>query len=58
MIDALYFASTGAKPLDEVAASQLANRWILFDWIREALIAIGFIASVRAISTKSQAYGA
>ena len=58
MIEALYFASTGAKPLGEVAATQLANQWILFDWIREALIAIGFVASVRAISTQSQAYGA
>ena len=58
MIDALYFASTGAKPLDEVAATRLANQWILFDWIREVLIAIGFVASVRAINTQSKAYGA
>jgi hypothetical protein len=29
---------------------QMARRWVIYDWFRVAMIAVGFISSVRAIS--------
>jgi len=58
MIRELYGASTGSKPLTEIAARSLAHRWILFDWGRTMLSAAGFVCSVRAISTTHRAYAA
>ncbi len=56
MIRELYGASTGSKPLTEVAARSLAGRWVLYDWGRAALSAAGFVCSIRAISTTHRAY--
>jgi hypothetical protein len=58
MIRDLYGASTGSRPLTEAAARGLAAQWIVYDWIREALIAVGFVCGVRAISTIDRAYAA
>ena len=56
MIRDLYWASTGKQPLDSQASAALAHRWILFDWIRTALIAVGFVASLLAMTRNADAY--
>ena len=56
MIRDLYGASTGARPLTEAAAKSLAAQWIVYDWIRTAFIAVGFVCAIRAISTLDRAY--
>ena len=50
MIRDLYWASTGKQPLESQAAAALAHQWIFYDWIRTALIAVGFVASLLAVS--------
>lgn len=50
MIHQLYGTATGKIVASEAESIQLARRWIIWDWFRVTLIAIGFIASVRAIS--------
>jgi hypothetical protein len=44
-------ANTGKQPLGPEAATALAGKWILYDWLRTALIAVGFVASIKAISS-------
>ena len=56
MIRDLYWASTGKQPLDSQAAAALAHQWIFYDWIRTALIAVGFVASLLAMSRNADAY--
>jgi len=56
MIRDLYWASTGKQPLNSEAAAALAHQWIFFDWIRTALIAVGFVASLLAMSRNADAY--
>ena len=56
MIRDLYWASTDKQPLDSQAAAALAHQWIFYDWIRTALIAVGFVASLLAVSRNADAY--
>jgi hypothetical protein len=56
MIRDLYWASTGKQPLDSQAAAALTHQWIFYDWIRTALIAVGFVASLLAVSRNADAY--
>jgi hypothetical protein len=56
MIRDLYWASTGKQPLDSQAATAPAHQWIFYDWIRTALIAVGFVASLLAMSRNADAY--
>ena len=58
MIRDLYAASTGSRPLAEAAAQSLSTQWIVYDWVRTAFIAVGFLCAVRAISTIHRAHGA
>ncbi len=58
IIRALYGASTGSTPLSESEAINLANKWIVYDCGRAALAAIGFISSIKAISTTPRSNGA
>jgi hypothetical protein len=50
MIHQLYGTATGKIVASDAESIRLAQRWITWDWFRVALIAVGFIASVRAIS--------
>ena len=50
MIRELYGAYTGKMPKTTPEIITLLHRWIVWDWFRTALIAVGFIASIRAIS--------
>lgn len=50
MIRELYGSATSKISHTDAELVQLAHRWIVWDWFRVALIAVGFIASVRAIS--------
>ena len=51
MIRGLYGAGTGLRPLPDLAVHSLVHRWIVLDWLRTFFIAIGFLFSIRAIST-------
>jgi hypothetical protein len=50
MIHQLYGTATGKIVASDIESIRLARRWIIWDWFRVALIAVGFVASVRAIS--------
>ena len=50
MIDELYFSGTGKLVRTNAELIQLVHRWMVWDSFRLILIAIGFLASVRAIS--------
>jgi hypothetical protein len=50
MIHELYGAATGKIVRSEGELTHLVRRWIIADWLRSATIAVGFIASIRAIS--------
>jgi len=50
MIHELYGAATGKMVRSDAELIALARRWIICDWFRVGLIAVGFLASVRAIS--------
>jgi hypothetical protein len=54
MIGQLYNTATGKISATSEEFVQLARRWLMWDWIRVALIAGGFVASVRAMSRRSQ----
>jgi len=58
MIGDLYFAGTGSRPLEASAAQSLVNRWLVLDWLRTALIAVGFVSAVHAASSRHRAFGA
>ncbi len=50
MIHELYGSAQSRIRHTDAELGKLAHRWIVWDWFRLALIAVGFIASVRAIS--------
>src|SRR5712664_2293285 len=50
MIHDLYGAATGKIVRSDAELIALARRWIICDWFRVGLIAVGFLGSVRAIS--------
>ena len=50
MIHQLYGTAIGRVTATDVESVQLAHRWLVWDSFRLAVIAIGFIASVRAMS--------
>jgi hypothetical protein len=50
MIHQLYGTATGKIIATDAESIQLARRWLIWDWFRVALIALGFIAFVRALS--------
>ena len=50
MIRELYGTATGKIVRSDAEAIQLAHCWIIWDWWRVAMIAVGFVSSVRAIS--------
>ena len=50
MIHQLYGIATGKIVASDAEAVNLARRWIICDWFRVGLIAVGFISSVQAIS--------
>lgn len=51
MIRELYGIRIGRTTATDAEAVRLAQRWIVWDWFRIALIGVGFIASVRALSS-------
>ena len=57
MIRELYGSSIGRISRTDAELVRLAHRWIVWDWFRVSLIAIGFLASVRAISLPATANG-
>ena len=58
MIRDLYHAGTGSRPLEASAAQSLVNRWLVLDWLRTALIAVGFVSAIQAVSSRHRAFGA
>lgn len=50
MINQQYGIATGKIVATSAEAIRLTNKWIAWDWFRVALIAVGFIASVNALS--------
>jgi hypothetical protein len=50
MIHQLYGTATGKIVATDAESIQLARRWLIWDWFRVGLIALGFIAFVRALS--------
>jgi len=58
MIRGLYYAGTGAQPLEPSAAQSLVNRWLVLDWMRTALIAVGLGCSIQAVGSSHRAHGA
>jgi hypothetical protein len=57
MISELYGSAKSRISHTDAELVQLAHRWIVWDWFRVSLIAIGFVASVRAISLPVTANG-
>ncbi|MFL6514035.1 MAG: anthrone oxygenase family protein [Chthoniobacterales bacterium] len=49
MIRELYRSSIGKTSHTDAELVQLVRRWMIWDWFRASLIAVGFLASVRAI---------
>jgi hypothetical protein len=50
MIRKLYGAGSGKIGRSDAELIGLVRRWMIWDWLRVALIATGFVSSVRAIS--------
>lgn len=50
MIHELYGAGSGKIARSDAELILLVRRWMIWDWLRVALIATGFVSSVRAIS--------
>ena len=57
MIRELYGSARGRISHTDAELVQLARRWIVWDWFRVSLIAIGFVASIRAIGLPVTANG-
>jgi hypothetical protein len=57
MIRELYGSAKGRISHTDAELVQLAHRWIKWDWFRVSLIAIGFVASIRAISLSTTVNG-
>jgi hypothetical protein len=52
LIAELYAAGTGARLLSPAEADALVTRWLVLDWLRAALIAVGFVCAVQALSVR------
>jgi hypothetical protein len=50
MIRELYGAGTGKIVRSDAELKLLVRRWMIWDWLRVAVIAVGFVSVVRAIS--------
>ena len=50
MLQQLFDTARGRVPTTEAESVRLAHRWLWWDWLRMGLIAVGFLASVRAFS--------
>lgn len=50
MIRELYRSSIGKISHTDAELVQLVRRWIAWDWFRASLIAVGFVASIRALT--------
>lgn len=50
MINELYGTATGRLTRSDAEAVALVRRWVVWDWWRIALIAVGFASSVHALS--------
>jgi ABC-type arginine transport system permease subunit len=50
----LYYGATGKISTSGAELAQLARRWVICDWMRVGVIAVGFISSVRAISMSAR----
>ncbi len=46
----LYLAASHSIVRSDAQLIQLTRRWVSLDWLRVAMIAVGFVSSVRAIS--------
>ena len=57
MIRELYGSAIGRISHTDAELVRLVHRWIVWDWLRVSLIAIGFLASLRAISLPAMANG-
>jgi hypothetical protein len=51
MINEIYGIAHGKIVRSDLEVTELVHRWIIADWLRVAVIAVGFVSSVRAIST-------
>jgi len=50
MIHELYGVASGKIVSTDAEVMRLVRRWFIWDWVRVAMIAVGFVSSVRAIS--------
>ena len=50
MIRELYGAGSGKIMKSDAELILLVRRWMIWDWLRVAIIAVGFVSSVRALS--------
>jgi len=50
MIRELYGAGSGKIARSDPELIALVRRWMIWDWLRVAVIAVGFVSLVRAIS--------
>jgi len=50
MIRELYGLGRGRIVESDAQVIRLVRRWIIFDWLRVAAIAVAFLSSVRAMS--------
>ncbi len=50
MIRELYGAGSGRVVRSEAELVLLVRRWMIWDWLRVAMITVGFVSSIRAIS--------
>jgi Domain of unknown function (DUF1772) len=57
MISELYGSAKGRISHTDAELVELAQRWIKWDWFRVSLIAIGFVASIRAINLSATSRG-
>jgi hypothetical protein len=57
MIHELYGSAIGRISRTDAELVQPAHRWVVWDWFRVVLIAIGFVASVRALTLPVAANG-
>lgn len=49
---ALWLVATGAPDAlrDRIEIIRMAREWVAYDWLRVAMMAVGFVAAIRAIS--------
>ena len=46
----LYLAASGSSGRSDAEVIEMARRWVTYDWLRVAMIGVGFVSYVRAIS--------